>query len=78
MKCCCESPGTINSGIRGVLAGPAIVDGQRIIERCDACERFSGDAEAAIYFASRKGGLLKLDEKARVIWFPEKTRIVLR
>ncbi len=71
MKCECEKPGYVRSGIRGILSCPAGKRGELTIERCDTCERFDCDEAAAIYFSTKRGGTLRYDgRQMRVIWAP--------
>jgi hypothetical protein len=69
MRCCCEEPGAIRSGLRGVLAGPSSNSGRRIVERCDTCRRFPSDEAAALWLARVRGGVARYD-KSRVVWSP--------
>ena len=43
---------------------------ERLLERCDTCARYDGDAEAAIHWATRFGGRLRYDQRA-VVWTPD-------
>jgi len=74
MKCCCEDVGVVRSGIRGILACPLNERSQRrVIEKCDACERFASDEAAAIYFATLRGGAVRYSRfrnQLRIIWSP--------
>lgn len=71
MRCECELPGTLRSGIKGVLACPAGESGKIGIERCDACERFHSDEAAAVYFATSRGGSLRYTARQRrILWLP--------
>jgi hypothetical protein len=74
MKCCCESKGTVRSGIRGILAC-FLRERSRslVIERCDACERFDSDEAAAIFFATLRGGAIRYNKRqnrTRIVWSP--------
>jgi hypothetical protein len=69
-RCECQKPGTINSGVRGIVAGPPDELGRRLIERCDACEQYCSDEAAGLEYAVRKGGACKYDGKFRVLWTP--------
>jgi hypothetical protein len=71
MKCVCEERGVVRSGIRGILAGPPNNYGCRIMEKCDACDRFPSDESAGLWYASAKGGASRYDKQARVIWCPK-------
>ena len=70
MKCECEMPGAIYSGVRGILAGVPNKGGRRYIERCDTCQRFDCDDAAGLEYARVSGGGCKYDERQRVIWIP--------
>lgn len=74
MKCCCEEVGTVRSGVRGILACPLNERAKsRVIERCDACERFDSDEAAAIFFTTLRSGSLrysKLRNRVRILWLP--------
>jgi hypothetical protein len=69
-RCECEKPGTINSGLRGIVAGPPDKLGRRYVERCDACERFCSDEVAGLEYARAMAGSCRYDERLRVIWTP--------
>jgi hypothetical protein len=71
MKCVCEKSGVVRSGIRGILAGPPNKRGCRIVERCDACTRFSSDEVAGLWYAWAIGGTSRYDKQTRVIWCPK-------
>lgn len=69
--CCkCQNPGTVHSGVRGILAGPPDQTGSRYIERCDICERFCSDEAAGLEYANLKGGGSRFDKSQRVLWTP--------
>ena len=70
MKCVCEERGTVFSGIPGILVGPRMRQGSRLVERCDACQRFSSDESAALLYATKKGGGARYDGKGRAVWWP--------
>src|SRR5712691_6354794 len=70
-SCECEKPGTINAGVRGVVAGPPDKLGRRRVERCDACERFYSDEAAGLEYARLKGGGCRYDRQQRIFWTPE-------
>ncbi len=70
MICVCEENGAVRSGIRGILAGPVNKHGCRIVEKCDACNRFSSDEAAGLWYARTKGGTSCYDKHTRVIWCP--------
>lgn len=69
-RCVCLDRGLVNSGLRGVLAGP-IRGGARIIERCDACETYPSDETAALAYSSVFSGSCRYSADLRVLWFPE-------
>lgn len=71
MRCECEEPGAVYSGLKGILAGPPDKTGRRYIERCDACERFHSDDAAGLEYARAKGGGCRYGERRRVRWSPE-------
>ena len=71
MACVCEDVGTVSSGVKGILAGPSNKHGYRIVERCDACERFSSDEAAGLWYALVKGGTSRYGTQTRVIWCPK-------
>ncbi len=71
MKCVCEESGAVRSGIRGILAGPPNKYGSRIMEKCDACDRFPSDESAGLSYARAKGGASRYDKRTRVIWCPK-------
>jgi len=68
--CVCQHAGTINSGVRGIVAGPPDKLRRRHVERCDACERFSSDEAAGLEYARLKGGGCSYEQRQRVIWTP--------
>ncbi len=70
MRCECEMPGTIHSGVRGIVAGVPDKAGWRRIERCDTCQAFGCDEAAGLEYARVRGGGCKYDEHQRVIWTP--------
>lgn len=70
MRCECEKPGTLYSGVIGILAGMPDSSGKRYVERCDACERFHSDEAAGLEYAQTKGGGSKYDVRKRVFWTP--------
>jgi hypothetical protein len=71
MTCCCMEPGTIRTGMEGVLGCPNPENGSLVIERCDACARFHCDEAAALHYATAKGGTIRYVQDARtVIWMP--------
>lgn len=69
-RCECEKPGTVSSGLRGILAGPPDKQGRRFIERCDACERFYSDEGAGLEYARIKGGGSGYAGRQQVLWTP--------
>jgi len=69
-RCECQKPGTINSGVRGILIWPRDKHGSQSVERCDSCERFYSDEAAGLEFARLKGGGCKYDSQQRVLWTP--------
>lgn len=71
-SCVCTEAGVFNSGIAGILLGLARVDGSRLIERCDSCERFNSDDAACIAFARAHGGTCRFGTDLRVVWAPER------
>jgi hypothetical protein len=74
MKCCCEDKGTLRSGVKGILACPVSMNAlSHVIERCDACKRFDSDENAAVYYATARGGRVrysKCGNRMRIIWSP--------
>ena len=70
MRCDCEMPGAIYSGVRGIVAGAPDKAGRRYIERCDTCLRFDCDDAAGLEYARVRGGGSKYDERQRVLWTP--------
>jgi hypothetical protein len=70
VRCECQKPGTVYSGVKGILAGPPDKAGRRCIERCDACERFHCDGAAGLEYARIKGGGCRNDERERILWTP--------
>jgi len=70
MRCECEKPGAIHSGVRGIVAGVADKSKRRCIERCDTCQCFDSDEAAGLEYARVRGGGCKYDERQRVIWAP--------
>jgi hypothetical protein len=69
-RCECERPGTINSGVRGIVAGPPDRFGRRVVERCDICEQFCSDEAAGLEYSRVKGGGCRYDKYQRVLWIP--------
>ncbi len=69
-RCDCERPGTTNSGVQGIVAGPPDELGRRRVERCDACGRFYSDEAAGLEYARLKGGGCRYDRQQRVLWTP--------
>ncbi len=70
MRCECQKPGAVYSGVTGILAGAPDEVGRRYIERCDACERFHSDEAAGLEYARTKGGGCRYDDCQRVLWTP--------
>jgi hypothetical protein len=71
MLCVCEQSGAVRSGVRGILAGPPNKQGYRVMEKCDACNRFSSDEAAGLWYALVKGGTSRYGKRTRVIWCPK-------
>jgi len=69
-RCECEKPGTINSGVRGIVTNLPDKLGRRWVERCDTCERFPSDECAGLEYARLNGGACRYDRQRRVIWIP--------
>ena len=70
MTCVCEESGVVRSGIRGILSGPPTKYGCRIMEKCDACNLYSSDEAAGLWYARANGGTSRYDKRTRVIWCP--------
>ena len=70
MICVCQERGVVCSGIRGILAGSPNKQGSRIIEKCDACNRFLSDEAAGLWYATARGGASHYDKQTRVLWCP--------
>jgi len=70
MRCCCEDQGAVRTGIKGILAYPSDRLLPKVIERCDACERFHSDEAAALHYVTIRGGVARYDKRSRVIWLP--------
>jgi hypothetical protein len=70
MRCECQKPGALHSGIIGILATEPDKAGRRYVERCDACERFHCDAAAGLEYARTNGDSCKYEESRRVLWTP--------
>lgn len=70
MRCECQKPGVLCSGVIGILSSAPDKLGRRYIERCDACERFRSDEAAGLEYARIKGGGCQYDERQRVLWTP--------
>jgi hypothetical protein len=70
MMCVCEESGEVRSAVRGILAGPPNNRGNRVIERCDTCKRFSSDEAAGLWYARAKGGTSRYSygRQTRVLW----------
>jgi hypothetical protein len=69
-RCECERPGSINSGVQGIVAGPPDKVGRRYVERCDACERYYSDEAAGLEYARVMGGGCGYDKHQHVIRTP--------
>ena len=70
MRCECQKPGTLKSGVKGILVGVADRMGRRYIERCDVCELFDSDSAAGLEYARIVEGGCRSDERGRVLWTP--------
>lgn len=67
-RCECEKPGTVRSGIPGIIAGVPDERGRRYVERCDTCMRFRWDDDACVEYARVMGGGSGQDEEGRALW----------
>jgi hypothetical protein len=70
-RCECEKPGTVRSGVPGIIAGGPDKKGRRYVERCDLCLRFKTDDDAVSEFARIMGGRCGYDEERRAVWSPK-------
>jgi hypothetical protein len=70
-RCECEKPGTVRSGVPGIIAAGPDRYGRRYVERCDLCLRFESDAAAGLEYARTMGGGSAYDHDKRTLWSPE-------
>jgi hypothetical protein len=70
-RCDCEKAGAVRSGVPGIVAGVQDSRGRRLVERCDACERFESDEAAGMEYARIQGGGSSYDHNKKVLWTPE-------
>jgi hypothetical protein len=70
-RCECEKPGTVRSGVPGIIVGGPDKKGRRYVERCDLCLRFQTDDHAASEYARIMGGSGGLDAERRAVWSPK-------
>jgi hypothetical protein len=71
MRCECQKPGTLNSGLKGILVSVPDKLGRRYIERCDACEVYHCDGAAGLEYARIRGGGCRSDKGELVLWTPK-------
>ena len=67
-KCVCQDTGDIHSGIPGILISLADAAGNRVVERCDACQRYYSDESACMAYSTLIGGRALYDKKGRAMW----------
>lgn len=70
-RCECEKPGTVRSGISGIIIGGPDKRGRRYVERCDLCLRFESDDAARLEYARIMGGGSAYDIERRTLWSPK-------
>ena len=70
-RCECEKPGTVRSGIPGIITGGPDEKGRRYVERCDLCLLFETDDAATLEYARIMGGVPGYDEERRAVWSPK-------
>ena len=70
-RCECEKPGTVYSGVSGIIIGPPDPSGRRYIERCDACGCLISDEIAGLEYTRIMGGSCQYDGQRKVLWTPK-------
>ena len=71
VRCECEKPGAVRSGVPGIIAGGPDKQGRRYVERCDLCLRFKTDYDAGSEYARIMGGRCEYNKEEYAVWSPK-------